>query len=128
MYEASSIAIAMALYMLENDHLMKSYASEVRESVAAARNRLQWMGLNAWGQWSNSVLVQMPAERPAKEAAGWLKQRGFLVRPEDQPPLINHLRITVGTVEQTRRFLDVFEALLVCSTVPSERKAIQATL
>lgn len=119
MYETHSLAIAIGTYLLENDHLMKSYVGEVKESVRFLRSALQGLGLPAYGKWSNSVLVAFPFEIPALQIGRALREQGFLVRVETTAPLSNHLRITVGTMEQTSRFLHLFEKIVAnCKAHP----------
>lgn len=113
MYEAHSLAIAFGLYLLEHDHLMISYVAEVRKSVQVLVEAMGELHLKAYGRWTNSVLVALPPELPAVEVAHDMKARGFLIRAESEFPLSNHLRITVGSVNQVKRFVRAFESLLL---------------
>lgn len=108
-YEVSSVAIAIAVYLLENDHLMWSYVAQVRDAMGYLVSGLNALGVPAIGRWGNSILVPLPADLPAVEMAEAVKQRGFRVRVESEPPLSNHLRVTVGPKDQAERFLAVFE-------------------
>ena len=105
MYETSSVAIAVGLTLLEQDHLMKSYVQQVKEGMALLRAALAGLKLNALGQWSNSLLVPLPAQTNAEEVGRRLRALRFLVRAERQHPLHNHLRITVGPPQQAQRLL-----------------------
>lgn len=112
MYEASSFAIAVGAYLLEHDHLMHDYVYQVRGSLSVLRSALEAQGFRPHGRWANSLLLPLPEELSATEVAIALKQRGFLIRADTTPPLANHLRITVGPVDQVRRFLRAFEQVL----------------
>lgn len=116
-YEVHSLAIAIGMYLLDHDGLMTSYVTEVKGTMAFLVEAFRRMGFPASGQWSNSILVPLPADLPGKEIAEALKRRRFLIRAESKAPLSNHLRITVGTREQAQRFLSAVEDVL------AERKA-----
>lgn len=111
-YETSSVAIAVTLYLLEHNDLLTSYATQVKGAMEHLRVALRRSGFDATGRWSNSILVTLPIDLSAQELALALKQRGFLVRAESEPPLSNHLRITAGSRAQADRFLDAFGAIL----------------
>ena len=112
MYEAHSAALAVGSYLLRNDHLMKEYVAQVKHSRQFLVEALRGLQIPAHGRWGNSILVALPAEIPAPEIGAGLKQKGFLVRAETSPPLKNHLRITLGTPEQAKRFFAAFENLM----------------
>lgn len=112
MYEVHSMAVAIGLYLLKNDHLMKSYVAEVKEGMAFLTAALRRFGLKASGQWGNSILVTLPADLSGREVAEALKARGFLIRVEVEPPLSNHIRITVGPKAQAERLLGALESVL----------------
>ncbi len=111
-YEAHAVAIAIGLYLLEHDHLMTSYVTEVKDAMAFLVEAFRRLGFPASGKWSNSILVPLPPERSATDTFEALKRRGFLIRAETKAPLTNHLRITVGTMEQAKRFLAACEQVL----------------
>ena len=111
MYETHSAALAVGGYLLKNDHLMKEYVAQVKESRRFLLEALRGLQIPAYGKWGNSILAALPAEIPAAETGAGLKRKGFLVRVETAPPLSNHLRITLGTLEQARRFFTAFESL-----------------
>lgn len=119
MYETHSAALAIGGYLLKNDHLMKEYVAQVKESRNFLLEGLRGLRIPAYGRWGNSVLAALPPEVPAAEMRASLKERGFLVRAESTPPLSNHLRITLGTPEQAKRFFAAFESLM---TVRKEQK------
>lgn len=111
MYEAHSVALAVGGYLLKNDHLMKEYVSQVKESRDFLLDALRGLQIPAHGRWGNSILAALPREISAPMLGAELKQKGFLVRAETTPPLRNHLRITLGTPEQARRFFAAFEEI-----------------
>ena len=112
MYETHSLAIAIGLYLLEHPDLMESYVRQVQQSVAAVTSTLRRLGIQAFGQWTNCVIVGLPEDLPAPKLQEALRGQGFLIRAETAAPLTNHLRITVGPLEQTLRFLKAFESIL----------------
>ncbi len=113
MYEAHSFAIAVGIYLLEHDHLMKSYVMQVKEAMTFLKAAFLGLGFQASGQWGNSTLVTLPLQLPAQEIARGLRRKGFLIRAETQAPLSNHLRITLGSKAQAQRLWAAFEAVLL---------------
>lgn len=112
MYETHSFAIAVALYLLDHPGLVHSYVAEVRESLEFLRHGLQGFGFKPHGRWANSLLLSLPAGLSAPRIGAALREKGFCVRVDATPPLSNHLRITVGPMEQTQRFLHTLELIL----------------
>lgn len=111
-YEVHALAIAIGLYLLEHDELMISYVAETKQAMAFLVEAFRRLGFPASGQWSNSILVPLPVELPAKELAEVIKRHRFLIRAETKAPLANHLRITVGPMDQAQRFFAVFNMAL----------------
>lgn len=112
MYEVHSVAIAVGLYLLEHDEIMRDYVRQVGEGITALSQGLARMGLRCWGSQSNSILAELPAAVPAAGCASALREKGFLIRSETGPPLTNHIRITAGPREQAERLLSALEQVL----------------
>ncbi len=112
MYEVHSVAAAVGLYLLEHEEIMRDYVRQVREGLPALSEGLSRMGLKSHGGQSNALLAALPVGLPAAECARALKEKGFLVRAESEPPLTNHLRITVGPREQAERFLSALDQVI----------------
>ena len=112
MYEAHSAALAVGSYLLKNEHLMKEYVAQVKESRSFLLEEMRGLQIPAYGRWGNSILIALPRGIPALEIGAGLKQKGFLVRAETAPPLSNHLRITLGPLEQAKQFFSAFENLV----------------
>lgn len=113
MYDVHAVAVAAGLYMLEHPEVMQDYVRQTREGITALKEGLGKMGIKTFGEQSNSILVALPAELSPAECAKALKRKGFLVRPESEPPLTNHLRITAGPREQAQRLLAAFEQVVM---------------
>jgi len=111
-YETSSVAIPVCLYLLEHDELMRSYVAEVKEAMGRLTATLRHLGFESSGRWGNSILVTLPSAVSGQDVGEALKKRGFLIRVETEPPLSNHLRVTVGSSAQAERFLAAFEGVV----------------
>ena len=105
MYEVSSVAVAVGLYLLEHEEIMRDYVRQVREGIAALHEGFARMGLKTYGHQSNSVLVSLPTGLSAADCARALRERRFLVRAEREAPLTHYLRITAGSREQAERLV-----------------------
>ncbi len=112
MYESSSFTLAVGMFLLENDALMKNYVAETRRSIDLLLKGLHRLGLEASGQWTNSVLVRLPAAQSASAVRETLRKAGIGVRTETEPPLTNHLRITLGSEAQADNILNALEGIL----------------
>ena len=119
MYETHSAALAVAGYLLKNDHLMKEYVAQVKESRRFLLKAFHGLQIPATGEHGNCILAALPREISSAEMAAGLKKKRFLVRAETAPPLANHLRITVGPLEQTEKMFMALKNLLqneLCQT------------
>ncbi len=79
-----------------------------RERLAAALSRYPFTR-KVYPGHANFLLVHVD---DASEIVQWLQQRGVLVRNQSsQPGLGNHLRISAGSEEETRRLLEALDEL-----------------
>lgn len=103
-----SMHVASVLLDLYDPHIKQG----IRE-VCAGRDWLTRTfnenGHNAWGHWSNFVLVNMREDAIAKRVAEGLRERGFFVRDTNPPPFAHTLMVTCGSMPLMRRFYDAFE-------------------
>ena len=55
-------------------------------------------------------------EKKLKQEIEELKKRGILVRPKEWPDGGLALRVTIGTLKNTKKFIKTFDEILVSST------------
>lgn len=109
-FNVNRIAQAAALAALSDE----PYAKASQKRTAAERDRLA-VGLKAMGlaplpSAANFVAVKTP--KPAADVVGALAKRGIMIVPVGGPPYENHIRITIGSAEDTDAVLDALKAVL----------------
>ena len=72
------------------------------------------------GQHPNTVLVRLPKAVSAGPLTSALCSAGWLVRAETEPPLSNHLRITIGPADQMKHLCQRIEPYLTGKQIPNE--------
>ena len=109
-FNVNRVAQAAALAALSDE----PYARASQKKTAAERDRLavglKAMGLSPLPSAANFVAVK--TSKPAAEVVGALAKRGIMIVPVGGPPYENHIRITIGSAEDTDAVLDALKAVL----------------
>jgi len=109
-FSVNAVAVAAGLAALEDrEHVARTQAL-TREGKAYLYAALERLGLAYVPSEANFVLFDVG--RAAGDVFEALLRRGVLVRPCGSFGLPNHLRVTVGTAEQNRAFVEALEAVL----------------
>jgi len=109
-FSVNGLAMAAGLAALEDvDHVERTRAL-TREGKTYLYAAFERLGLEYVPSEANFILFD--AGRPAAGVFDELLRRGVLVRPCASFGLPNHLRVTVGTPEENRRFVEALEAVL----------------
>ena len=110
-YPLDVVAQRAAVAALEDE----DYFEAVCARVIASRERLSTamanMGFDVLPSAANFLLVRHPA-RAARELFDGLRARGIIVRYFDRPRVDEHLRISIGTDEQSDELLGALAELL----------------
>jgi histidinol-phosphate aminotransferase len=107
-FNVSVVALAGAAAALDDPEHVRAavqLAAAERERVAAS---LQRMGTRVIPSAGNFLLLH--AGSNARQRFDDLLRKGIIVRPVGNYQLPEHLRVTLGTVEQNDRFLSAWEA------------------
>jgi histidinol-phosphate aminotransferase len=108
-YDINQLAVIAANAALDDPSETQSYVTEVMEKAKPlVESWLDAAGINYWPSQAN-YLWCFPGE--PERVSEYLQQHGFLVRPKNYNDQIG-LRITMGTLEQMHRLIDVWEVLL----------------
>jgi len=109
-FNVNSIALAAASAALEDrEHLVRSVELN-KSALIQLTEGLSSLGLNVLPSAGNFVLVDLG--RPAGPIFEGLLRRAVIARPVGNYGLPNHLRITTGTLEQTRRAVEALGEVL----------------
>ena len=109
-FNVNRLAQAAAIAALSDE----PYAKASQKRTAAERDRLavglKAMGLSPLPSAANFVCVKTP--KPAAEVVPALAQKGIMIVPVGGPPYENHIRITLGTPEDTDAVLTALKQVL----------------
>jgi histidinol-phosphate aminotransferase len=109
-FNVNSIALAAATASLDDaEHVQRSVDLN-REALALLRLGAAKLGLKALPSAGNFLLVDLG--RPAGPVFEGLLRKGVIARPVSNYGLPNHLRVTTGTLEQTRRAIEALASVL----------------
>lgn len=103
-FSVSSLAQAAAMAALEDEAHVRRSCDVAEASIEALTEGARRMGLRPYPSLANFVLVD--TGRDAVPIYEVLLRRGVIVRPMGAWGLPQHLRISVGTAEQTERIVN----------------------
>lgn len=105
-HEITSISAKFGEYLLNNMDIMEGYVSEVKQGIRYLSDEFKALGLVILPTQTNFVYGDMPEQVDAKKIVDYLRQGGIHVSgPFTKAPFKNHIRITVGPVEQMRSLM-----------------------
>lgn len=109
-FNVSSVAQAAARAALDDGEYVERARALNREGMAQVREGLAKLGLRFVPSQCNFLLVDVA--RDGRELFGALLRKGVIVRPMGGYGLPRHVRVTIGTVEENRRFLAALAEVL----------------
>jgi len=109
-YDVNMFAKTAILAALEDSKYVKDYVKEViRVSKPKLEEFLREKRIFFYPSVANFLLLKVANPREIIEK---LKQRGILVRPKPAPDGKEAIRVTIGTLEDTERFIKAFDKVL----------------
>jgi histidinol-phosphate aminotransferase len=109
-FPVSRVAEAAALAALDDEEFKNRVLVNNQESRRFFYQNFDKLGLSYAETHTNFMFVDLGTD--AKEAAQALLERGYLIRPGTPWKHPNFIRITFGTMEENRGFLDALTAVL----------------
>jgi histidinol-phosphate aminotransferase len=109
-FNLNSVALAAARAALGDERFLARSREVNRAGLEQLTDGFRSLELEAIPSVANFITVKLP--RPGAEAYEDLLRRGVIVRPLDPYGLPDHLRVTVGTLEENRRFLQALGEVL----------------
>lgn len=106
-FNVSALAQAAACGALDDEAHVEKTLRVVREGRAFLEREFQRLGVDYVPSQSNFVMIRVGPQCDRIYEA--LLRRGVIVRPLKSFGYPEHLRITIGTPEETRRFVSAFE-------------------
>jgi len=109
-YDVNMFAKTAIIAALEDPKYVEDYIREVMEnSKPKLENFLKEKGIFFYPSSANFLLLRFPNP---EEIIKKLKSRGILTRPKKAPDGKLALRVSIGTLEDTERFIRVFRDIL----------------
>lgn len=107
-YDVNTMAVVAAEAQLREPASWRAYVDEVMHKAKPMVERfLAEHGVAFCPSDANFLLVR---PNNVAEATAWLKEHGILVRPQ-RPPAQDSFRMSIGTVDEMRRFMEVYAKL-----------------
>jgi histidinol-phosphate aminotransferase len=118
--DVNGMAQVAAVAALEDLPYMRAYVDDVRRSRASLVRQLRARGFAVVSTPANFLLLRVDEPEKFIEA---LRARGVYVRDRSYlPQLAHYVRVTVGTLEQGRRFVAAIDEMLVGGHVRPRRR------
>lgn len=108
-FNVNSVAQAAAVACLKDRAYYRDVAAKVEEQRKYLYGQLERMGLSYQPTCTNFIMVRVTA--PAKKVAGELLQAGVIVRDMSFWGMNNHIRVSIGTAAENRKFVKAMEKL-----------------
>ncbi len=103
-YSVNAVAVLAASAALDDTAYIKWYSGEIEKSKRYLYEELRNLGIKAYPSYANFVLAYFGSK--SKKIQDALKAKGILVRDRSLDPMLDGcLRISLGTLEQTKRLV-----------------------
>lgn len=109
-YDVNMIAYTAALAVLDDLKGVQTYVNEVMNTAKPMIEEFFTNQKIVFYKSSANFLLYRPS---IKEEEKILKDNGILVRPQDKTNIENTLRLSIGTIEQMRQFIKVYEKVIL---------------
>lgn len=114
-FDINSCAIKAAEAQIDHQDEWQAYVREVmNQSKPLLERFFNENSVFYYPGAANFMLVRPPKR---DEAVAYLKEKGILVRPMVAPAINDTFRISIGTVEEIKRFIDVYRSYLMLNAL-----------
>lgn len=108
-YDVNMFAKTAILAALDDINYMKNYTSEVmQKSKPKLEKFFREKGVEFYKSAANFLLIKSVKQQ---KICRILKSKDILVRPRNGPNIDNTIRISIGTAEETKKFIDIFSKM-----------------
>lgn len=109
-FNVTSLGLVAAIAALDDEEHVKRSIATNTEGMAFFEKEFKRLGMDCWPSQGNFLLAKMPKD-PQKIFQALL-QKGVIVRPVAGYGLKEHLRFTVGTMNENKRLVSSLEQVL----------------
>ena len=112
-YDVNMIAYAAAIAALDDLKVAKKYADEIMNQAKPMVEEFFIKNSITFYKSAGNFLLYRPTPEQEERI---LKESGILVRPQDKTNIENTLRLTIGTTDQMKRFIKVYQNVILSKT------------
>jgi len=109
-FSVNSLAQKAAIAALDDKEYLKKSIETVHDGRAFLIEELAKAGVKPYPSQANFVFFEVPGK--SEDVVKALQKRGIIVRDCSFAGLENHIRVTVGTPEENRKFLENFKEVI----------------
>lgn len=109
-YDVNMIAYAAAIAALDDLKVAKKYADEIMNQAKPMVEEFFTKNSITFYKSAGNFLLYRPIQEQEERI---LKENGILVRPQDKTNIENTLRLTIGTTDQMKRFIKVYQNVIL---------------
>ena len=109
-YDVNMVALSAALAALEDLNEIQNYVDEVMtKAKPMVEEFFNKNNVTYYPSSANFILFKQNNNQAQK----LLKENGILLRPQDKTNIENTLRVSIGTVEQMKQFIKIYENIVL---------------
>lgn len=116
-YDVNMIAYTSALVAIDDLKDIQKYAMEVMDQAKPMVEEFFIRNNITFYQSAGNFLLYKPVRKQEEKI---LKKNGILVRPQDKINIEKTLRVSIGTVDQMRQFIEVYRSVILNKTKPKK--------
>lgn len=109
-YDVNMIAYTAAIAALDDLKVAKKYAEEIMNQAKPIVEDFFTKKDITFYKSTGNFLLYRPIQEQEERI---LKENGILVRPQDKTNIENTLRLTIGTTDQMKRFIKVYQNVIL---------------
>ncbi|MFH1395326.1 MAG: histidinol-phosphate transaminase [Candidatus Omnitrophota bacterium] len=114
MYETNAFAVKFAELILDNPEVLEKNLQEVKAAKKYVETELTEMGVSYFESHANFMLLDVGSYEKSVEIGKAMKERKILIKAGfTDENLKNCIRISVGTCDDMRRFIDNFKQVII---------------
>ncbi len=109
-FSVNSLAQKAAIVALDDKEYLKRSIETVEEGRAFLIDGVAKAGVKPYPSQANFIFIEL--DKSSEEVVKALQKRGIIVRDCSFAGLDNHIRVTIGTMEENERFLENFKEVI----------------
>ena len=113
MYEVNAFAVKLGHYILDHADIIDRNLSEMKEGKNYIESAMRDMGFKTFKTYANFLNIEVGSQQTSRTVHELLKEEGILVKGGFKDKCLEKcIRITIGTKDQMKYFVEKFNAVL----------------